>query len=606
MRILYISLFLLLFNQSLSTLNAENIDNLIFKEKKRTDLEPKNHIQFLKNLLKKNQNFEINNHLIALYYKKHGFKTFFVEKKSIKPLAFNLLNKIENDEVLKPNIKNFFNLDNIHTQIKKVQNNPSLENLINFDFLFVSIYHKYMTLLSKGSIDWEIFKEELEKLKENSNINTNWEKYDARKNIRKLLYKAVKKDDIYSAINEVNYSFPKAKELEKKIKEYEKIAKSGGYIKIPREKRVLKKGQYSSEIQLLRKRLLQSNYIKADNCIKEEEFIFSDETPVKVKIDKNTASININDNLQKNCDKYYDEELYEAIKEFQKDNGLTQDGVIGKKTIKALNIPIEEKIKKMRLNLERMRWMPRNLGEKYIVVNIPAFNMKMYEEDKKILQMRVIVGEKKHPTPIFSHRMSEIILNPYWRIPQSIVKKEVIPNLVKNPNYLKDEDINVHENWDYESIQYDTTGIDWSIFLNNDLIGDDKEAPMRFIQIPGNKNPLGRIKFLFPNKYSVYLHDTPAKYLFSQKNRAFSHGCIRLSKPHELLKAISKEENKIDFENSEKILEGKNRTDIDLERKIPVHIVYLTAWVNDENRVQFRDDIYDYDKIQEKILFDRN
>ena len=595
MRKIFIFLLLSFFIPSLVSANGQNIDVKILKDEKK----------LIKKLLKKDTNIQISNRLLSLYYKGFKYKTFFVNTQDIKPLAFKLLNTIENDEVLKPNMDKFFNLKKINNHIKKIQTNPTKEDLIKLDFLFISIYHKYMTLLSKGTINWKKFKEYLEN---NEDINTNWEKYNARKNIRKLLYKAINKDNINFAIDQVNYTYPKAKELEKKIKEYELLAKNGGYIKIPKIKKSIKKENYSTQVKLIRERLLQSGYIKANDCnMDKEEFIFphQEQEQVEVKIDANTASININ-NSENICDNYYDGELFKAVKMFQKDNGLTQDGIIGKNTIKALNIPIEEKIKKMRLNLERMRWLPRNLGKRFIVVNIPAFDMKMYFNNEKKIQMRVIVGNKKHPTPIFSHRMSEIILNPYWRIPQSIVKKELIPNLVKNQNYLEEEDINIHENWDYKSVKYDPNGIDWSIFLDNNLIGDDKNAPMRFIQIPGDKNPLGKMKFLFPNKYSVYLHDTPAKYLFKKDYRAFSHGCIRLSNPKELLNAISKEEDKIDLKNSEEILKTKQRTDIDLDKKIPVHIVYLTAWVDENNKVQFRDDIYGYDEIQGKILFNKD
>lgn len=215
--------------------------------------------------------------------------------------------------------------------------------------------------------------------------------------------------------------------------------------------------------------------------------------------------------------------------------------------------------------------------------------------------MDIIVGKKRFPTPVFSHRMSEIIVNPYWKIPQTIVKKEIIPKLVKNSDYLENENINVHENWDTNSLKFDVSSVDWNMYLDNDLIGTPKEAPMRFIQTPGGTNPLGRIKFLFPNQYSVYLHDTPEKHYFTLNEKTLSHGCIRLERPFELFEKIILKEQETNFEKN-KIIQNLEEKDFKLSKKIPIHIVYLTAWV-ENNKLQFREDIYDYDKIQSKLLF---
>ena len=152
-------------------------------------------------------------------------------------------------------------------------------------------------------------------------------------------------------------------------------------------------------------------------------------------------------------------------------------------------------------------------------------------------------------------------------------------------------------------MRYDTTSVDWSMYLDNDLIGDNKAAPMRFIRIPGKKNPLGKMKFLFPNRFAVYLHDTPFKRYFKNNRRALSHGCIRLSRPHDLLKSIAEEDKRIDYDNAKEILADVEKTDFGLSKKIPVHIVYLTSWIDDSGKVQFRDDIYNYDKMQGKLLY---
>ena len=568
-----------------SILNASttSIEKSVFETKKEITKEKtflKNSKESLITILKSNNSpSKLSKGFTKKYYKKHKYIPFWTNKNGIKEMAYVLINTIKEDAVLQPFSKNIFDLDVIEEQIKINQNEININELMKFDIMLTSTYHQYMRYLSKGFINWEEFQKELIQFHEKNEIIANWKKYDVRKNIRNLLYKAVKKDDITIAINEVNYTFPKANELSTIVNKYEKISNNGGFIKIPKIKKSLKKGNYYPEIKTIRQRLIQSNELEDNECLDEST---------------------------KDCFELYDEELFLAVKSFQKSHGLIEDGIIGNNTIRNLNIPIEEKIRKIRVNLERMRWMPRTLGEKYLLVNIPDYTLKMYNKGEVKLDMAVVVGEYKNPTPIFSHKMSSIVLNPYWRIPQSIVKKEIIPKLLEEPNYLEDKEIKVFENWDHESMQYDTSNMDWSMYLDNDLIGTSKEAPMRFIQIPSNTNPLGRIKFMFPNRYSVYLHDTPLKELFKNNKRAYSHGCIRLSEPQELLKTIAQEDEGINYEEAEEILSNIEKTDFDLVKKIPVHIVYLTTWIDENGKIQFRDDIYDYDKIQENILYNQS
>jgi murein L,D-transpeptidase YcbB/YkuD len=536
-------------------------------------------------------------------------------------MAKTLVQIINEDEVLKPYKQNLFKLDEINTLINNIQTTSyDLNKLIKLDIMLTSTYHEYMRYLSKGLIDWDKFQEELVELNEEKEIIANWKKYNVRKNIRKLLYKAVKENDIKLAINKVNYTFPKAQELSNLIKEYENIAQNGGYTKVPKVKKNLRKGNYYTQIKELRQRLFQSKDLEYSACLEEpiietknliSNNLFKKETQVTTtRIDSETATVEINKVTEakpaKDCLELYDENIFHAVKSFQKNHGLIQDGIVGKNTIIRLNIPIDKKIRKMRINLERMRWMPRTLGKKYLIVNIPDYKLKMYKDGEVTLDMPVVVGKYKNPTPIFSHKMSAIVLNPYWKIPQRIVKREIVPKLVEDPNYLVSKEIKVFENWNHESMEYDTSSVDWSMYLDNDLIGTSVLAPMRFIQIPSNKNPLGRMKFMFPNRYSVYLHDTPFKKLFNRNKRAFSHGCIRLSRPHDLLKTIALDDKQVDYDEAKEILEDIKKTDLNLTKTIPVHIIYLTSWIDEDGKAQFRDDIYKYDKIQGNILYNKS
>jgi len=231
------------------------------------------------------------------------------------------------------------------------------------------------------------------------------------------------------------------------------------------------------------------------------------------------------------------------------------------------------------------------------VVNIPRYMLHYYEYGKEQKRLKVIVGDTKHPTPVFSDTLSYITLNPYWKLPPKIIRKEVVPAMLKNPNYMRQHGLEAHETWEEDSPIVSLKGINWS-----DYLSEESKFPYRIMQPPGAKNALGRIKFKFPNKFSVYLHDTPSKHLFKKKKRAFSHGCVRLSQPFSLLKSLSKNEPYITSEEVNSVLNSKKKKEIDLTRDIPIHLVYLTAWVDAQNQLIFGDDIYQYDKYQKRVI----
>lgn len=511
-----------------------------------------------------------NNERTNKYYYYFKKQYIWIDKNNqIRDIAFNLIEEIKDDKILEPFINKIFNIKKIENLLEH-RDHLEKTKRIELDTLLTKTYDQYMNYLSRGFINWKSFIDELEKIEEETEIKAKWSKFEVRKNNIKLLELSIEKNNINYALNQVNYTFPYANDLEEEITRLEKIKEAGGYTTIPETLQPLRVGNFYPQIEYIRKRLYESKDIDSLECAK----------------------------VVKNCQYYFDEKLFKGVISFQKRYGLITDGVIGKNTIDKLNTPIEEKIKVLRVNLERMRWLPRNLGERYILINIPAYKLKLYEQNKVQLKMDVIVGKKKFPTPVFSHKMSEVIVNPYWKIPQTIVKNEIIPKLAKDSDYLIKENIKVFENWDVNSLEFDVSKVDWNMYVNNDLIGTPKEAPMRFIQTPGGSNPLGRVKFLFPNQYSVYLHDTPEKQYFKMKEKTLSHGCIRLEKPFELFENILTI-NKDDI----KVIENLEESDYKLNKKIPIHIVYLTAWVEND-KLQFRDDIYNYDKIQSKLLFE--
>ena len=582
----YILLTILLINSTFATSLDTNTTN-IQDTNTSTVIDYHSHIKsyFTK---RKAIGVNIQKSLLRKYYKKWKYEPiWFEEDGTLNPISNELIRFAKNDKVISDKSKKFYNLKRIDELISKYENESlTTKETLQLDFLLTNLYDNYISNIAKGSINWKEFQEYLEELHEEDDIVANWEKYKARVNKYKLLKNTLINNDINISINSVNYTYPNANKLYSKLLEYEEVQKNGGYIKVPSVRRSLKVGMKSKVVPILKKRLIQSNdYIVEDT---------------------NTTLVSDNNTTIKTPNNIYTKKLSNAVKNFQRNHGLYVDGICGRDTIRHLNISVKHKIDQIKVNLERMRWMKRDLGDEYLLVNIPDYNLRYYSDNKEQLKLSVIVGTKKHPTPIFSHRLSTVVLNPYWRVPERIAQREIVPKLIDNPNYLDNKDMNIHPDWNIKSETIEPTDINWTQFAQNEEQKEKKiypELPYRFIQVPGDKNPLGKMKFLFRNKYMVYIHDTNTRDFFKRRKRAFSHGCIRLHNPHKLLATIEEKEKALDPIKDKEILEGIEQTEFSLNKKIPIHIIYLTTWVDDNNNIQFRDDIYGYDKVQRDILY---
>ena len=527
----------------------------------------------LKTVLEKKYNpILVNKKALKEYYLQNNSKPYWINENGLKDISITLLETIKNDLVLKPIVNEAFRLEEVSQILNSLQNSSGnqRESLLKIEFILTELYEKYSTYLLKGSIDWKSFQEVLTKLDEEKEISAHWDRYDISKNQKKLLKKAIEENDLSIALKELDPAYQNYSKFLHAINEFEAIVQNGDFVKLPPFK-TLRVGDQSEIVKILRERLIQSKDFK--------------------KICDDTIT----------CNEVFDEDLKEAVISFQKKYGLFADGIVGLQTQRFLNTSAKYRIKQIRLNIERLRWLPRDFGEKYILVNIPDYRLKMYENNEKKIDMAVVVGEKKHPTPIFSDKMSYIVLNPNWNIPDSITKKEILPKLLKDPNYLTSKGINIYEGWHKESEKVDSAKILDALILEE----DDVDQKFRFIQGPGEENPLGKIKFMFPNKHAVYMHDTNAKSLFANARRAYSHGCIRLSNPDLLLSTIAQDDKSLNLEKINTILNEELEKDksVGLSKKIPVHIVYLTAWIDDEGSLQFREDIYNYDTMQKELFF---
>ncbi|HPR89522.1 MAG TPA: L,D-transpeptidase family protein [bacterium] len=284
----------------------------------------------------------------------------------------------------------------------------------------------------------------------------------------------------------------------------------------------------------------------------------------------------------------FDDDLERAVRRFQLRHGLDPDGKIGKSTVAEMNIPVAERIRQLAVNLERWRWLPRNPGHRYIRVNIADFNLQIFAADTVALTMRVVVGRTYRRTPVFSDLMTYMVVNPYWTVPTTILLNDIVPKARRDPDYLKKEGIKVYAGWSEQAPELDPATIDWSKVSKSNL-------PYRLRQDPGPGNSLGTIKFMFPNQFDVYLHDTPHHELFSRSTRAFSSGCIRIEKPLQLALYLL-DDPAWDEARLRKLIASRVETALMVPRPILVMLVYMTAWVDDKGLVQFRQDIYQRDK----------
>lgn len=269
----------------------------------------------------------------------------------------------------------------------------------------------------------------------------------------------------------------------------------------------------------------------------------------------------------------FDSILTSGVKSFQKRLGLKEDGVIGKNVIAEMNYPIEKRMEAIMVNMERSRWVPEAVEKDYLLVNIPAYKLYVFENDSLAFDMNVVVGKNQSKTVIFNGDLKYVVMSPYWNVPYSILKNEVLPGIRRNRNYLARHNME----WNGNGVR----------------------------QKPGLNNSLGLVKFLFPNSHNIYLHDTPSKSLFSESDRAFSHGCIRLSEPKKLAVYLLRNDPKWNEASiSAAMNSGKEQT-VTLSKTVPVFISYFTAWVGRDGKLNLRKDVYNRDSRLAKMILDK-
>jgi murein L,D-transpeptidase YcbB/YkuD len=343
---------------------------------------------------------------------------------------------------------------------------------------------------------------------------------------------------------------------------HRQILAGGGWTHIP-DGQVLKPGQCDYRVPDLRSRLLQSGDLMTTETVEPE---------------------------------LLDPILARAVRAFQERHGLDVDGVVGPATLAALNVPVTTRIRQLELNLERRRLLPRINEDRLIRINIPAFTLEVIEHERPVLQMPVIVGRKTRPTPVFVSAITAMEFNPFWNIPQKLAAKDILPHVHEDPAYLEERQIRVFASWLPQAPELSLDSIDWSRITSGNLA-------FKFQQQPGSINALGQVKFMLPNDFSVYLHDTPDKHLFARNQRCFSSGCIRVAQPVELAECLMQGKLGWTRRKIQSKIESRRNFMLGLPRAVPLQVLYLTAWVDEAGVTHFGQDVYGYDERSVTAFF---
>ena len=483
--------------------------------------------------------------LLVRFYRLRDFQPAWINNRGPKKIADSLLRAIRDAEFegLNPSDYHINFLDSILKKIRldlKVKLPVDIQQFMSLECLLTDAFFIYSNHLLSGRVNPET-------------TDPEWLTERPEADLIALINRALSGKCIQKTLTDLLPDLPCYAMLRQELIRYKSIAMRGGWPAVPIGPKI-KKGDRGFRVAALSARLVASGDLYERSL--EAKSVF-------------------------------DDTLEMAIKRFQERNGLEVDGEVGSGTLAALNLPSLYYMHKIAVNMERWRWLPRNLGEKYILVNIASFTLDIVENGHTLLNMPVVVGKHYRKTPVFSGQMEYIVLNPYWYVPSTITFEDILPEVKKDPGYLTQRKIEVVRHWnDLEPV--DPFKVAWASFTEENLT-------YRFRQGPGEQNALGRIKFMFPNKYDVYLHDTPYQSQFKETQRAFSSGCIRLSKPIDLAVYVLKETEHWTKEAIVAALDSVKDFRINLPEPIPVHIFYCTAWTHEDGTIHFRQDIYNRD-----------
>ncbi len=485
-----------------------------------------------------------NGDLIA-FYKEHNFAPVWMNEWGLNDLGRGLPAQLA-DARLQGLDPDDYHLRCINSGISSlsssldIKKQPDMEKLADLDILMTDAFMVYASNLSIGKVDPE-------------QLYPLWFSKKEKTDILVALDKLISTRDLAGTIRSFAPDHEQYWRLVDAARDMQDVIDAGGWPELP-DGEDIRPGQRNRQVAMLRRRLRISGELKRRKTVAGPDF--------------------------------YDKVLEIAVKKFQLFHGLEPDGLVGPNTRAELNVSAVQRRDQILLNLERWRWLHHKWEDNYILVNAAAFSLTAHSQDKQI-SMRVIVGMDLKRTPVFSRKMLYIVINPYWNVPRSIAVEELLPKLQEDPGYAARNDYEVLSGDE----EIDPRQIDWDT-LNAD------NFPLRIRQKSGNKNALGRIKFIFPNRFNVYMHDTPYRNLFGLARRDLSHGCIRLQKPFDLaLFILQAEDPSWTRERLEQLIKEGQRCVVKIHSDWMVHFLYWTAWVDDQGQLRFSRDIYNRDSV---------
>lgn len=481
------------------------------------------------------------------FYKQRNYEAAWVKKRGVNNQGEALLAALEKADAEGLNSEDY-KLQYLYHLKEKIEKdrNADVAAVAKLDKEFTAAYLKFANHKLRGRVNPE-------------RLDALWKTNRRERDLASHLQRALQQEEVEESLALLEPEDPQYDAIKKAYSKYKQLLETKGeWPKLPADL-VIEAGDSSKYVATLRERLSADGY-------------FDSPKPDSVK-------------------QVYDSTLVKAIMVYQQKNGLESDGIIGGETLNMLNTSLKERITQLQLNLERMRWSPEKPEGRYLLVNIPQYMLYIYEGDEKAMEMKVIVGEAfASGTPIFDDTLEYISFSPTWTVPISIATGEMLPKLRQNPSYLRNNNFKLYEGWSEDAPELNPHAINWHQVSASNF-------PYRIVQQPGDNNALGHIKFMFPNTLDIYLHDTPADYLFKKAERDFSHGCIRVEEPVELAYYFLHDQG-WDREKIKEYMHLSSPENVILEEKTPVILDYRTAWVDDDGRVTFAKDIYGHDQKQ--------
>ncbi len=481
------------------------------------------------------------------FYKKHDFNPLWLSHGSLNNNSKELLKSLNTTWKEGLSGKNY-NVEEIHEMINELRGAQemtpaTMKKIMYLDIMFTNAYLEYAADLYIGKVNPD-------------RLDSIWEALPQSEDLMTILDHALSKNQVARSLEELKPDNRAYDMLTDKMEQYMEIKVQGGWIQ-PGYFPVLEYGDTSANIIHVKK------FFKISGDLRDVDSLYM-RSP------------------------WFDEILTDAVMEFQHRHGLYVDGVIGRNTLSSMNYSVDQRIDKIRANLERLRWLPDDLGEKYILVNLPEYKLRYYENDKIASEMKIIIGEIENSTPVLKDTLQYIVFNPTWRLPRSIAVEEVLPKIKSDSTYLNRNKFSLLKGSYLSKDTIHPDSVDWTQIEKDNF-------PFYIVRKPGPANPLGRVKFLFPNYHAIYLHDTPATHMFNYRERHFSHGCIRLERPFELASLLLN--GRMTEEEISEVVESKETQSVIVPDEILVHFIYQTAWVDEQKKIHFRDDIYYFDKM---------